>query len=59
VAPTQPFGATDLDVLINEAWEKMDPGRAEYLAKMIDQIEQVCRGRERTEQGFWRVAPVT
>ena len=47
-------GRTEIDMVINHASEEMSPQVAAVLVRVIDGIEQVCRGRERTEMGFWQ-----
>jgi hypothetical protein len=47
-------GRTEIDMVINHSAEEMSLQVAEVLVRVIDGIEQICRGRERTEMGFWR-----
>jgi hypothetical protein len=56
IPPATRFGLTPLDAIINNAWEKMEPALADMLVEAIDTMEVLCRGRERTEQGFWIAA---
>ena len=46
-------GCTEIDMVINHASEEMSLQVAAVLVRVIDGIEQVCRGWERTEMGFW------
>ena len=48
------LGRTVIDVLINEAAMGMSQERAEALVGAINSIEVQCRGRVRTEMGFWK-----
>ena len=55
VPQDQHFGKTGLDVAINAAAkEGMELEQAQEVVDIIDRIEEVCGGRVRTEQGFWR-----
>jgi Reverse transcriptase (RNA-dependent DNA polymerase)/Endonuclease-reverse transcriptase len=47
-------GHTVIDILINEAAMGMSKERAALLVSAIDTIEVQCRGRVRTEMGFWK-----
>jgi hypothetical protein len=45
---------TMLDVIINTAAKEMELETAETLMTAITRIEERCRGRQRTEMGFYR-----
>lgn len=54
VPPAERLGKTAIDVVINHASGRMSPECAAVLVRVINTIEVKCRGRERTEQGFWK-----
>ena len=55
VPPGERFGVTDMDVVLNSGAEKgLQPEVIAQLVGIISTIERVCRGRERTAQGFWK-----
>ena len=47
------FGCTEIDWVINAHAEEMKPEAALLIVEAIDTVERVCRGRERSETGFW------
>ena len=54
IAPHEWFGDTDLDMVINGSVEGFGPGRVACLVNVISTIELRCKGRERTENGFFQ-----
>ena len=48
-------GHTGIDAVIDAGREKLTAVRAGRLVEAITRIEELCRGRERTEMGFFRV----
>jgi hypothetical protein len=53
LAPEKRWGGTALDWAINGLAGAMSPEQAKEIAGAIDKVERLCRGRERTEMGFW------
>ncbi len=53
VSPRDWYGETMLDGLINSREEEMEAEAARVLVAVITKIEKECRGRERTENGFF------
>ena len=48
------YGQTGIDILLNAGAEfGLTKRGAGIIAGIISEVERVCRGRERTEQGFW------
>ncbi len=55
VPPAERLGKTGLDMVLNSGADNgLKPEVVAKLVQVIDTIERVCRGRERTAQGFWR-----
>ncbi len=54
ILPKDRVGCTEIDWVINSAAKLMTPECAEAIVRAIDAVERKCRGRERTEQGFWQ-----
>jgi hypothetical protein len=53
VPPDKRFGHTAIDVLINAEAESMSLDTATLLVAAIEEIEEKCRGRSRSETGFF------
>ncbi len=47
------FGSAAIDWTINTLVKEMKPEHTEGIGQAINVIERVCRGRERSELGFW------
>ena len=47
------FGRTEIDWVINAHANEMGPEQAKLIVEAISKVERVCRGRERSETGFW------
>ncbi len=54
ILPNNRVGCTEIDWVINSVVKMMTPECAEVIVRAIDAVEVKCRGRERTEQGFWQ-----